>query len=106
MAQRDRFAITPGAPESGFLFCFPNERRVHMGICFDMMGGCQPTKGDMRNKTDDKSTWAIGGGLLTGMGVGFFFIQESPLVFVGCMLLGLGLGLLTVSIISSKEAQK
>lgn len=25
------------------------------------------------NKKDDKSTWAIGGGLLMGMGVGFFF---------------------------------
>ncbi len=26
----------------------------------------------MANKKDDKSTWAIGGGLLMGIGVGFF----------------------------------
>ena len=57
----------------------------------------------MTDKKDDKSTWAIGGGILAGMGVGFFFVQESPLVFVGCMFLGLGLGLVITSIISRKE---
>jgi hypothetical protein len=38
------------------------------------------------NVTDDKSTWAIGGGLLLGLGVGFFFLRESALIFVGCIL--------------------
>ena len=52
------------------------------------------------NKKDDKSTWAIGGGLLIGMGVGFFFLKESALAFVGSMLIGLGLGLLITSIMS------
>ena len=52
------------------------------------------------NKKDDKSTWAIGGGLLLGLGVGFFFLQQAPLVFVGCIIAGLGLGLLTTAIIS------
>jgi F0F1-type ATP synthase assembly protein I len=55
------------------------------------------------NKKEDKSTWAIGGGLLMGIGIGFFFLNESPLVFVGSILLGLGLGLLITSIISSKK---
>ncbi len=54
------------------------------------------------NKKEDKSTWAIGGGVLMGIGVGFFFLKESPLVFVGCILLGIGLGLMVTSIISSK----
>jgi len=27
---------------------------------------------NMTDKKDDKSTWATGGGLLTGIGVGFF----------------------------------
>ena len=44
----------------------------------------------MQNVKDDKSTWAIGGGIIIGIGVGFFFIQESPLAFVGSMLVGLG----------------
>ena len=51
-------------------------------------------------KKADKSTWAIGGGLLLGLGIGFFFLKESPLAFVGCMIAGLGLGLLITSIIS------
>lgn len=57
----------------------------------------------MRNKPNDKSTWAIGGGLLTGMGVGFLFIQESPLAFVACMFMGLGLGLVITPLISSLQ---
>ena len=55
------------------------------------------------NKKEDKSTWAIGGGILMGIGAGFFFLNESPLAFVGSILLGLGLGLLITSIISSKK---
>ena len=48
----------------------------------------------------DKSTWAIGGGVLLGIGVGFFFLEQSALYFVGCILAGLGIGLLVASIIS------
>jgi hypothetical protein len=58
------------------------------------------SKMDNKNKKDDKSTWAIGGGLLLGMGVGFFFLKESALAFVGSILIGLGLGLMITSIIS------
>jgi hypothetical protein len=57
----------------------------------------------MANKKDDKSTWAIGGGLLLGLGVGFFFLQVSALAFVGSIFAGLGIGLLITSIISSKK---
>ena len=60
----------------------------------------------MTNKKDDKSTWAIGGGILIGIGVGFFFLQGSPLAFVGSIILGLGLGLVITSIISSTRGQK
>ena len=55
---------------------------------------------DKTNKKDDKSTWAIGGGLLLGIGVGFFFLKASALAFVGSILAGLGLGLVLTSIIS------
>lgn len=57
----------------------------------------------MADKKDDKSTWAIGGGILMGIGVGFFFIQKSPLAFVGSIFLGLGIGLVITAIISSKR---
>ena len=54
----------------------------------------------MTDKKEDKSTWAIGGGVLFGIGVGFFFLQASPLAFVGSILAGLGIGLVITAIIS------
>jgi hypothetical protein len=47
----------------------------------------------------DRSTWAIGGGVLLGLGVGFFFLQRSVFAFVGSLLAGMGLGLFVTSIL-------
>lgn len=58
---------------------------------------------DNSTKKDDKSTWAIGGGVLMGAGAGFFFLRESPLGFVVCILPGIGLVLMVTSIVSSKK---
>jgi len=55
---------------------------------------------DKTNKKEDKSTWAIGGGLITGLGVGFFFLKYSTFAFIGSTLIGLGLGLMIAVIIS------
>jgi len=60
----------------------------------------------MTNRKNDRSTWAIGGGILIGIGVGFFFVQDSPLAFVGSMLVGLGVGLVITALISIKKEQK
>jgi hypothetical protein len=57
----------------------------------------------MAEKKDDKSSWAIGGGILIGLGVGFFFVQKSPLIFVGSILAGLGLGLMITALMSCKK---
>lgn len=54
-------------------------------------------------KKEDRSTWATGGGVLMGVGMGFFFLKQNPLAFVGCILLGLGLGLMVTSILSRKK---
>ena len=51
----------------------------------------------------DKSSWAVGGGLMLGLGVGFFFLPESALAFVGSLLAGLGLGLIIAAIISKSK---
>ena len=59
----------------------------------------------MSSKKDDKSTWAIGGGLLIGLGVGFFFLADSALYFVGSILAGLGLGLVITTLISGSKEQ-
>lgn len=57
-------------------------------------------------KEEDKSTWAIGGGLLLGVGIGFYFLPQSALAFVGSIIGGIGLGLLITSIISSRKDKK
>lgn len=60
------------------------------------------------NKTtrkEDKSTWAIGGATLAGLGVGLLFVRESPLAFVACLLIGLGLGLVITPVISRMKEQ-
>jgi hypothetical protein len=59
----------------------------------------------MADRKPDRSTWAIGGGLLFGLGVGFFFLTQSALAFVGSLIAGLGLGLITTSILSSRNKQ-
>ncbi|MBN2103569.1 hypothetical protein JW835_05955 [bacterium] len=58
-------------------------------------------KSDKRN---DRSLWAVGGGLLLGMGAGFFFLQKSALAFVGCIIIGLGLGLMVTAVLSKVKS--
>jgi len=57
---------------------------------------------DKSNKKEDKSTWAIGGGVLIGVGVGIFYIRTYPLGMAAFTLMGIGLGLIITSIISRK----
>ena len=57
----------------------------------------------MTKKKGDKSDWAVGGCLIIGTGVGFFFMEKSPMMFIGCTMLGLGLGLVLTAIISRKN---
>jgi hypothetical protein len=68
-------------------------------FCGTLKGRSSAMDGDKNRH--DKSTWAVGGGLLLGVGVGLFFLQTSALAFVGSMLGGLGLGLVVTSIIST-----
>jgi hypothetical protein len=59
------------------------------------------------NKIDkkvDKSSWVIGGTTLVGIGVGLIFLQTSALLFVASILIGIGLGIMMASMISSKNS--
>lgn len=47
----------------------------------------------------NKDSWAVGGGLLIGLGVGFFFLPNG-IAFVGSIIAGLGLGLFAAAILS------
>ena len=46
------------------------------------------------------SSWAVGGGLLVGLGVGFFFLATSALAFIGCIFIGLGFGLFAAALLA------
>ena len=59
---------------------------------------------DKTNKNADKSSWAIGGMTLAGIGVGLIFLQTSALFFVASILIGIGLGLVMASLISNKNS--
>jgi len=54
---------------------------------------------EMDNKSD-KSSWAIGGTTLIGLGVGLIFLKTSVLFFVASILIGIGSGLVITSFIS------
>jgi len=58
----------------------------------------------MITKKTDKSSWAIGGTTLIGLGVGLIFLKTSPLIFVACIFIGIGIGLLIAPFISNKRA--
>jgi len=58
------------------------------------------------NIKDDKSTWVIGGTTLIGLGVGFIFLKTSALLFVASILIGIGVGLVIASLISSINRKK
>lgn len=46
---------------------------------------------------NDRSSWAIGGGLMIGLGVGFFLLPDA-LAFVGSIIFGIGVGLIFASL--------
>lgn len=50
-------------------------------------------------KKGNKKVWAVGGGLLLGLGVGFFLLPNG-LAFVGSIFAGLGLGLIVTAVVS------
>lgn len=56
-------------------------------------------------KKEDRSTWAIGGMTLVGVGVGLIFVKTAPLVMVASILIGLGLGLVITPLISRRKAE-
>ena len=45
------------------------------------------------NKEDDRSYWAIGGTTMIGVGVGLMYLRTDVMIFVGCILIGVGAGL-------------
>ena len=59
----------------------------------------------MTTKKEDKSSWAIGGTTMIGIGVGLIFVQTSPILFVASILIGIGLGLVITPFIPARKEQ-
>ena len=49
----------------------------------------------------DVGGFAIGGGVMLGLGAGFFVLKSSVLAFVGCIIGGVGAGLLAAAVLTA-----
>ncbi len=49
----------------------------------------------------DVGGWAIGGGTMLGLGAGLFLLKTSVLAFVGCMVGGIGAGLVLAAVLTA-----
>ena len=54
----------------------------------------------MGKEMSERSSWAVGGGTMLGVGVGFFFFPKSIFIFIGCIIAGIGLGLIVGALLS------
>ena len=56
---------------------------------------------DKKEKKDERRGWIIGGTTCIGIGVGFIFLHISALLFVACIMIGIGAGLVIDGVMSS-----
>lgn len=57
----------------------------------------------MTSKKEDRSTWAIGGMTMVGVGVGLIFVRSSPILLVASIIIGIGIGVVITSLISNRQ---
>lgn len=55
-----------------------------------------------KKKEDDREGMIIGGTTLMGLGTGFIFLEDSALLFVASLMIGIGLGLVLSSFVIKK----
>jgi hypothetical protein len=53
-------------------------------------------------KIEDKDCIVIGGSTLICLGISFIFLEQSPLLFLGCIMLGIGGGLMISTFMKKK----
>ena len=55
---------------------------------------------------DNRGSWVIGGTTLIGTGVGMIFLNTSALIFVACILIGIGAGLVLAQLVPGGKDQE
>ena len=59
-----------------------------------------------KNRNEEKSSWAIGGTTMIGVGVGLIYLQTSVLIFVASIIISVGAGLIVAPVLSLFEKNK
>lgn len=59
-----------------------------------------------KTKMNLNGSLAIGGGVLLGLGIGFFTLPINALYFVGSLISGIGIGLIIASFITKEVPTK
>jgi len=54
-------------------------------------------------QSNDRSTWVIGGTTLVGLGVGLIYLKVSVLIFIACIFIGIGAGLVITPFVRQKQ---
>ena len=61
---------------------------------------------EKKKTNDEKSSWAIGGTTMIGVGVGLIYLQTSVMIFIASIIIGIGAGLIIAPILSLFEKNK
>ena len=57
----------------------------------------------VKTKKEEKSSWAIGGTTMIGVGIGIIYLKTSVLIFIASIIIGIGAGLIVAPILSLFE---
>jgi hypothetical protein len=53
-----------------------------------------------------RGAWIIGGTTMIGLGAGLIFLNTSALIFVACLLIGIGVGLVLAQLVSRDSGRE
>ena len=64
------------------------------------------TKNKKQNCVYTTNSLIMGGTTMLGLGAGFILLERSAMAFIGCLMVGIGLGLVIGPILTRKSLEK